>query len=253
MKRTDERWQTSSGRRRQRITTSQSHVVEDLAEVNHANYERLEIDFLGTWKLGANLAALAGIVVLTLAILQLVQGAAIVALAWVPGALVLSMLGAFTMPSLIAVTFGLLTQVNLHRRQHIDSLAAYNSSKRTYVQANHQLVTTQIETQYKVEDLQQHQQSRQLAALVSQQNDLRQFAAAIFARDESPSFRNWKGRQLPSGHAVTHERWQQDLIEPLLTVGALQRPATKGQPYQVIDGDYAVVERRLVAAGFLES
>ncbi len=249
MKHTDEHLRSLSGRRRQRQTETETttRVVEDLQEAQQTEYRRIEVHYTEAWKRGANLALVAVAVFMVAVILGLLDGYGFVRFVQL---FLVVIIVALILPAAFWIFFGMILDITRARQQHTDSVADYRRARKQYVQASHQLTAVEVETEYRHDTLTQRTQNRQLIAEVSQQNDLATFAAAVFERSESPSFRAWKGRNMPSGNAMTHERWKV-LVAALVTVGALQEPRSKGQPYSVVDDDYRIVEHKLKHAGYL--
>lgn len=251
MKRTSQNLDYQGGRRRQRATesTTTTRTIEDLAEAESFTYQRVEADYTGAWKAGLNLGLVAAVGIIIAALTAVLTGAS---LAWLPFALVVGIPAAVALPTALIALYSVKTQASIQRRQYIDAQAAQQVARRRFVENERRLIESATEAQYRLADVQRRTESRQLALAASCQDDLRQFVAGVFVRGESPSFRQWKDRQLASGQALTHGRWKAELVGPLVAVGAIQEPAANGKPYDVIDGDYRIVEDKLRRAGYLQ-
>lgn len=67
---------------------------------------------------------------------------------------------------------------------------------------------------------------------ITDDGDLIAFAREVILAKQSPSFRQWRdGSRLPSGRKLQHPEWKQDLIAPMVQVGALL-PGPEGKGYE---------------------
>lgn len=240
---------SSRNRQRQTETTTTTRMVEDLAEAEQFSYRRVEADYGGAWKAGVNIALVTAVGIAVAALTAVIMG---YSLAWLPVTIVVALPAAVAFPAAVMSVYSLRTMSAVQRSQYIDAQATRTVSQRRYVDSHRRLVESATDAEYRIEDVRRRTESRRLAMAAGSQDDLRQFAAGVCGRGESPSFRNWRERKLASGKSLTHGRWKAELVGPLVAVGALAEPDASGKPYEIVDADYGVVESKLVEAGYLE-
>lgn len=251
MRQTQTSFDGNNSRNRQRATetTTTTRTIEDLAESQSFRYVRIETDYGGAWRAGLNLAGVAVLGVVVIGLYAVLTGAS---LAWLPVAIIVAIPVAMGLPVAVVGILAVRAQTLQQRTQYEDARAALLASQRRAMESWGRYEVATVETTAKLETVQQRTESRQLALSAGLNDDLTQFCAAVFVRNEPVGFRHWKGRNLPSGQVMTFERWQ-SLTAPLVAVGSIVPPAVNGGAYNVIDGDYSIVTDKLRRAGYVQS
>jgi hypothetical protein len=242
------------GRAGRRIITEHNHkqTEEVLAENEVLQFARAELHHADNWTLGANVGAVfAGIGVLLLF-------AGIVPVHWtltsfatvVVGLAITFGVGALIPPALTAA-FGVWLNFWTLRQQQNAIIAAVLQAERARLRASTDVDVEAVDGEVRILGQEQKLENRQLAQAVKRETDLSQFVAGVFGRGEPLSFRHWQKRQWPSGRALTHSRWRDELLSPLLAVGAISEPQAKGQPYTAHKLPLEFVEGKLRRIGRL--
>jgi hypothetical protein len=252
--RTDTNVHHSAGRRGRRTVEERHHrtVVEDIDEAEVFNFAHTEVSHIDAWTRGINLGAVAVLA----GVVALLAGWWVVpaTLAGWAGAIVtLAMIfaiGTIIPPLTISVYGFYLDHISL-KAQRATFVATVLNAERQELRARFANQAEAVEGEYRVLQSTTKSKNLALATQVNAQNDLSQFCAAVFERGEPLGFRHWQKRGLPSGAALTHKRWHDDFIMPLISVGAVEPPSRNGAPFTPNRLPLVIVEDKLRRSGHL--
>jgi hypothetical protein len=226
---------------------TQRHIIEEPGS-SVPTYEnpQINIPHRESWSRGVNL----GLVFVLLSLLAVVsnvwpvQATAESVFHLMVGLILVFGIG-LVIPPLLVSGAGLFVDALVIMEQITYRFSAHDRARGQRERSRIDRSTVTIDGEYTLHKARQRREQQLLLDQYAAENDRAVFIAGVFGRNEPPSYRHWKERNFPSGRPLTHERWKNNFIDPLVDIGVLLPPLKKGQTYSVKETTPDAVRKQL--------